>query len=411
MLVDANVRRWHDNLARGSARTAAGYLGKLGRFLEEHALSTKQLVKMAARKRDDLLADHVSRMTKAGRAPAYIKGVKQSVVSFLIWNGVPAPRKVKIPNIGYRPTLRNAYIPSQDELRRVLHASDARSRTAIALMAYGGVRPQVLGNYAGTDGLRLGDIPEASVKDGSLVFQNVPARIMVRRELSKTKNTYFTFLGREGCEYLAACMKERLQLGETITADSPILTPRKVDKPFIRTGNISDIIRRPMKAAGVKLPPYIWRSYFASRAMNAESEGFLRDYRVFMMGHQGDIEHVYALQKQLPQDTVERMRKGYAAALPYLESAFASKPEDARLKVAEVLLQVAGYSSQEVDAMALADKPQSDVMALLRKVPAGSGPGKRQRVVTMEELGPALGGGWTFKATLPDGRAVVEAHA
>ncbi|MFN4337240.1 MAG: hypothetical protein ACK4FV_06660 [Candidatus Nitrosocaldus sp.] len=53
-------------------------------------------------------------------------------------------------------------VPSKDELTRILRMATPRARVAIALMAYSGLRPESIGNYDGTDGLRLSDMPEAS---------------------------------------------------------------------------------------------------------------------------------------------------------------------------------------------------------------------------------------------------------
>lgn len=56
--------------------------------------------------------------------------------------------------------------------------------------------------------------------------------------------------------------------------------------------------------------------------MLAESKGFvLRDYRQFFMGHVGDIEHRYTVNKQrLPDDIIEDMRSAYGKALKFLET-------------------------------------------------------------------------------------------
>jgi hypothetical protein len=40
----------------------------------------------------------------------------------------------------------------------------------------------------------------------------------------------------------------------------------------------------------------------------------IRDFRVFWMGHRGDIEHTYTLNKRLPEDVIEKMRSAYRKA-------------------------------------------------------------------------------------------------
>ncbi|MHB8586878.1 MAG: site-specific integrase [Thermoplasmatota archaeon] len=419
LLADPDVRRWFDNLKRGSPATADNYLRILGRFLELNDLTPKKIVALKPRERDDIVTDHITRLLKEGKTGSTAAVVKKAIISWLDWNGKKLTRKIKVPGVNHRPTLRDAHIPTQEELKRVLNAADARARAATSLMAYSGVRPEVLGNYLGTDGLRVKDLPEALIEKGQVVFDKVPTRLVVPERMSKTGRPYFTFLGQEGCAYLAAYLGKRAEAGEKLSIDSPIITPRNVEKPFMRSVNIGDLIRKPMRAAGLSEPPYIWRSYFSSRAMLAEGKGFTRDYRQFCMGHTGDIEHVYALHKRLPPDAVEAMREGYQAALAYLETSKPLEGEDPTLRAFRVLLLSSGYAEEEVDALQLDEKTEEEIVALLRDrsprpQPAGAPPDGfgaapvPQRIIALGGLDQALAQGWVFKASLPDGRIVIE---
>ncbi len=51
-------------------------------------------------------------------------------------------------------------------------------------MAFSGLTPESLGNYEGTDGLRLEDIKELKLSD-EIEFDKIPVTIMVRNRLSK----------------------------------------------------------------------------------------------------------------------------------------------------------------------------------------------------------------------------------
>ncbi len=416
LLEDPDIKRWYDNLARGSRATADNYLRVLGRFLTANDATPQAIVSLTTKTREDLLADHISGLLEAGKAGSYVEVTKKAVASWLDWNGLRLTRKIRVPNVARRPSLREAHIPSQDELRRVLNVADARARTATALIAFGGLRPEVLGTYLGDDGLRLRDFVEASVSRDQLKVQPVPTKIEIPERLSKTGRPYFTFLGSEGCEYLNAYLRERAEIGETITGASPLITPRKVDKPFMRTINVGDLLRKPMRAAGLREPPYIWRSYFASRAMLAESRGFSRDYRTFTMGHQGDIQHVYALHKKIPPDAVEAIRRGYRAALDFLETR-KSADREAELKdlFRRQILLVAGMTEGEVDKMDLAGTSDADLQRIVRERIVGKsgsngngGPnGSRQKVVPMSAVQLYIEQGWEWVTQLPDDRAVV----
>jgi len=411
LLQDRDVRRWHDNVARGARATADNYLRLLGRFCEASTTTPKALLDLKVKERDDTLSDFVSQLID-GKKTSMALGVKKAVVSWLDWNGQKLSRNIRIPHANERPTLREEYVPEQDVLRRVLNVANAQARASISVVAFAGQRLEVLGNYEGTDGLRFRDFPEARIEKKALVFEVIPTLIRVPASLSKNGLPYLTFLGAEGCEYISGYARERMEDGEKLTLESPVLTPKIAEKEFIRSNNVGDLIRKPMRAAGVDLRPYVWRSYFASRAMMAESKGLLRDWRAFFMGHDGGIQHRYSLQKRLPSDTIEAMRKAYAAALPYLETTQQRQAEDPTLRVVNVLLQAAGYSEEEIREMALETKSQEEIAELLRDKPpsgpAASLPMLRQRIIPLGGLDAALAEGWAFKASLPDGRAVVE---
>ena len=409
---DKDVERWYKNRARGSMATADNYTRVLSRFCEHHGTTPKGFIAMKNKDRTDLVSDYIDELISQKKAPSYVGVYYKVLKSWLEFNGKELGRKITIPNANRRPTLENVTIPSQDQLRRVLNIANARERTAIAFIAFSGLRPEVLGSYKGDDGLRFCDLPEIKVKDGQMEIKETPIMVKVPERLSKVGHSYFTFLGPEGCEYLSAYVQERKALWEHITLDSPVIVPKGYRaKQFIQTINIGDLIRKPMRRAGVSGPPYIFRSYFASRAMLAESNGLLRDYRVFFMGHKGDIEHVYSLHKQVPPDTVEAMRKGYEAALQYLETIPKASKDDSVKELITFLLTDRGLSEEDIEKMGLEEKTSAELLEILKQTPKAAlkqNGNHMQKVISIQDLPRALDEGWEFKATLPDGRAIVE---
>jgi hypothetical protein len=69
-------------------------------------------------------------------------------------------------------------------------------------MSFTGLRPQVLGDEKGVDGLEIRDLPEVEIRDKEIVFNKIPTMVVVRASLSKAGHKYFSFMGEEGCEYL-----------------------------------------------------------------------------------------------------------------------------------------------------------------------------------------------------------------
>jgi hypothetical protein len=57
--------------------------------------------------------------------------------------------EVKINDAEDSPTLVNERMPTQEELARIFRVCKLDAKAAIALMAFSGVKPQVLGNYDG----------------------------------------------------------------------------------------------------------------------------------------------------------------------------------------------------------------------------------------------------------------------
>ncbi|MBS7628615.1 hypothetical protein KEJ23_01355 [Candidatus Bathyarchaeota archaeon] len=84
------------------------------------------------------------------------------------------------------------------------------------------MRPKSLGNYLGTDGVKLGDFAEAEISDSGLEFAKMPTMLIVRRGLSKVKNQYFTFVPEQGITYVKEYLEERVKLGEKLSRDSPL---------------------------------------------------------------------------------------------------------------------------------------------------------------------------------------------
>ena len=223
LLEDADVRRWYENVARGSEVTADVYLRRLGMFCKHFGLKPKQLVDLGEDELYNLLLDYVSALERAGRAGSYIESALKAVKSWLAHNGIEIRRKIKIRGVRDTPSLRDERVPTQQELRRIFLSGDKKTRAACVLVAHSGLRLMTLGNYRGVDGLRVKDLPEIRIEGGRVKFEQIPTMIIVRPELSKTRHQYFTFLSEEGCQYLKDYLEERMLNGECLTPNSPII--------------------------------------------------------------------------------------------------------------------------------------------------------------------------------------------
>ena len=375
LLENPDVERWYRNVARGSRVTADVYLRRVGGFCKEKGLTPADLAGKDERDLRNLLMDFISSMEEKGYAGSYIESIVKAVRSWLSHNYVEMKGKIKIKGARKTPSLKNERVPTQKELKRILLSGDKKARTACVFMAHSGVRNEALGDYLGNDGLRVRDLPEATVEEGTIEFERVPTIVVVREPLSKGKHQYFTFLGEEGCEYLKDYLSERMREGEEISHESAIITPKLRMKPFIRSVNIGDAVRGAIRKAGFSSRPYVLRSYFGTQLMLAESKGLvIRDYRSFWMGHKGDIENRYTTNKyRLPETVIEDMREAYRRSQDFLQTGVSETASEERIKEAfkRQLLLVAGFKEEEMEDIDLANMSDEEFQSLVRQRLAG----------------------------------------
>jgi len=331
LLEDPDIERWYRNVSRGSPITAEVHLRRLSLFCEQNGLTPKELIDLGRKDRkklEDMIEDHTTRMESEGKSPGYIAGILKGVKSWLVHNEVELKRKVKISNRGATPTIDDERVPDKEELKALLMYGDERASAAICLIAQSGLRLETLGNEKGNDGLTIGDLPELEVYEDRVEFIRIPTMIVVRSSLSKAKHKYFTFLPKEGRDHLAAYLNKRLSHGEKFTSETPVIATKmgyrneqETESQFMTTRNVSRIIREAMRPR-FKWRPYVLRAYFDTQMLLAESHGKLpHPYRVFFMGHKGDIEARYTTNKgRLPENLIEDMRRTFDGSSEYLET-------------------------------------------------------------------------------------------
>jgi len=417
LLEDENVRRWYNNVARGSEVTADVYLRRLGNFCQDLKLTPQRLLKLSENQLYNTLLDTVSRAEQEGKAGSYIQSTIKAVKSWLLHNRIEIRGKIKVKGAEDTPTLRDERVPTKQELKRIFYAGDEKARVASVLVAHSGLRIETLGNYRGDGGLMIRDLPDLLIKEGTVEFGHTPATVIVRRELSKAGHQYFTFLSGEGCGYLKDYLELRMREGEKIGPDSAIITPKQRMKPFIRANNIGDAIRESVRRAGFGWRPYVLRSYFDTQLMLAESKGLvLRDYRQFWMGHKGDIENRYTTNKQrLPEAVTEDMREAYKRSQEFLQTTEGEETSEEKLRQGfrKQLLLVAGFSQKELEKMDVPAMSDEELQAIVRKKLLGmeNNNCSKQKVVHINDVENYLAQGWEYVANLPDKKVVIKSNS
>ncbi len=332
LLANMDIRRWYDNLARGSPLTAEGRLRRLGRFCEMHEMTPAQIADLAIkdlRTATDLLEDHITMMESKGYSPGYVDEQIKTVKSWLRHFDVEIRRKIRVSGHNFTPTLQDERVPNAQEMSELYNRADMRASVIISLMAKSGLRPEVIGNHNGTDGLQMRDMPDLVIHQGEVKCTRHPNRIIVRRELSKAGHAYFTFSTRHATDQILSYLNDRFLRGEPLHGNSAVVGPdhtnrsgrgRNSEKVFLPTQGISRIVRKTFRPR-FAWRPYILRPYFDTQLLIAESKGKMaHDFRVFFMGHKGTMESRYTTNKGvLPEVLMTEMREAFMRSEEHLD--------------------------------------------------------------------------------------------
>jgi hypothetical protein len=141
----------------------------------------------------------------------------------------------------------------------------------------------------------------------------------------KTGEPYITFLPKSTAQLIKQYLKLRADSGEKITDKSPLLSNQQFKDRGIRRRTLSTKIRDVLLKSGVELVtyygdkrsrmrPYGIRKYFRSNI----SEKVQKEFGEALIGHTAGLAQVYNGIRDLDPTTIERMRKMYAEAEPFL---------------------------------------------------------------------------------------------
>jgi hypothetical protein len=414
------LKRWFENLKAHSVITAETYFRHLLLWCDRDNTNPMELLELA--KREDFryrIMDVIRRFEAEGKAGSYIAYAEKPLISWLKFNGINVKLSINIKDENRNIRSENERVPSKEELARILRMATPRARVSVSFMAYSGLRLETLGDYEGTDCIKLSDIEGVKISSAGVEFETIPTKLRVRVNLSKTRNEYFTFLGKEGIDYLMEYLNKRIQEGENITLNSSVLQldPKgekkrgKERNDYLRTQLVARDIKKAIVNAGYDWRPYVLRAYFSTALDIAESKGLIsHPWRQFMMGHKGDIEARYSTNKRLPPDMVEEMRESYRKCLKFLETRISEVSEDnAKLFLQQQLLSAVGYKQEEIDKIDLTNVSNEDFQQLLRDKVAGamSDNGAKQKVIPVSDIEQYISDGYDFEAVLPNGKAVM----
>ena len=406
--------------------TATVYLRTLGLYCDLNKTDPKAILKVAGTKAfRDNFTDFIRRMEREGKAGSYLSRFKKVLNSWLSYNGINVKLKVNIRGESDTPRIANERVPNKEELDRILRMATPRGRVSIALMAFSGLRPESIGNYDGSDGLKLGDFVEAEIREDGIEFSKVPSMLVIRKSLSKARHQYFTFIPQQTITYIKEYLEERVKQGEELSKDSPLLgfDPRGVKRNrFLRTTLVTRDVKEAILRAGFNWRPYVLRAYCDTNMIVAESKGKIsHPYLQFIMGHKGDIEARYSTNKAvLPPDMIEDMRKCYKECEPFLSTATQPLEQSNIIKEAKIeALKSMAKSLLGIDLLDVKvakekligrELNKDEELELYEKELKKLREGKHnpQRIIHERELEKYLAEGWQFISVLPSQKILIK---
>jgi site-specific recombinase XerC len=419
---DKEIKRWVEDLRSRSYATAKCVPTNLASYCRDAKTTPQAILKLAKSNSGKLKAqfsDFVRKWESEGKSGAYLGQIKAAINSWLKYNDIMYRIKVNIRDELISKTTRDEVIPTREQLDKILRRATTRQKVEISLIAFSGLRLEVMANAVGNDGLRLKDLEDLDID--SLKFRKVPAKVNIKEELSKARNRYFTFIPEVACQYIIDYLDERKRDGETLTPLTPLILPHydknwQTKTEFLQTFAVSGDIKKAIRGAGFDFRPYVFRAYFATNLDIAESKGVIsHSWRQFLMGHKGDMEAKYSTNKRWLPENIEEIRNVYSKCTKFF-NATSGDDKDVRYVMMKGLLMAAGMKEEEIDNLQLTDMPDNDFQKLLaeRLNIKLNGNGKRQKVVTMEEFDKYFNdkdSNWEYLTTLPDGRVILKLHS
>lgn len=427
-LRDPRICAWHEARKLRTEQGADLDVRKLVFVSERLKLTPAEIVRMAKDEPTalrDLLVRFASGMKARGRQDTYTSKVLASTAGWLRHNGVEFHQFPKLSPIAGE-TLKAERVPTPDELRQIASVLGLRGRVIALALAHAGLRPGVLGNYRGTDGLTLGAFPELRLTgEGAPRFDLKPGqkatRINVPATLSKTRRAYVTFGTLELADTIIAYLKDRVspsyEQPDKLAPDRPLVALSPLGARgnpggpwgFASTKTVVFELRAgisKVRPDGVRWRPYVLRSYCSTQLWTARVD---REAREAMLGHNLGVSGRYNLSKKLGDGLVDDLRAEYEKAVPYLETFARQDTSPSTEEYARLMLAMFGVPKEEIATLPVGSMTPEELKAVAQKyavpVPADV-PGSvsvrpaRQRIVPLGEANALLEKGWRVKETV-----------
>ena len=336
----------------------------------------------------------------SGTVANYVSAIKNRMQ----YDGIPFIRNVKIPNRTYHPTVENEVIPTKDQIISFLTNGKHATQLIISLIAFTGFRFKVIAD------LRIKDFPEMRITENNdVIFEKMPTRVKVRKELNKNGKAYQTFLIETGCMIIKNSLKIRMTKGEKLDSES-LLVPTECKNTTVRqrAKAISRRLTTVFERVEYGSRPYSLKNFFATALLNS---GLEQNLQTFYMGHTGPVQNVYSVQRQQPTEQIEKMRTVFKEKI---EPNLVPQEGNADASVKKGFRKLAESLGIEVKEDADTDETIAEIAEIYK---AGKDDVSRrennqnlvkQKRITEDEIDEYLEDGWEITHTLSNGNLIVK---
>jgi len=345
-------------------------------------------------------ANEMLQRLAGGTVANYVSAIK----SRMQYDGIPFTRPIKIPNRTYHPTVENEIVPTKDQILSFLTNGKHATQVIISLIAFTGFRFNVIAD------LRIKDFPEMRITENNkVIFEKMPTRVKVRKELSKNGKAYQTFLIETGCMTVKNSLEVRMTKGEKLDSES-LLVPTECEKTTVRQR--AKAVSRRLNTVFEKVEygsrPYSLKNFFATALLNS---GLEQNLQTFYMGHTGPVQNVYSVQRQQPTEQIEKMRVVFKEKI---EPNLIPQEGNADASVKKGFRKFAESLGIEVKEDANTDETIAEIAQIYKagkddisRRETTSNPFK-QKSISESEIDQFLADDWEIAHVLPSGRIIVK---
>lgn len=404
ILQDPDTVNWIETI--GSESAQINYQKHLSEYLLYRKLTIQNLVacfKEDENKEIKNVQAFVNQMLQK-LAPATVANYVSAIKSRMQYDSIPFTRNVKIPNRTHHPTVENEVVPTKDQIVSFLRNAKPSTQVIVSLIAFLGVRFKVIAD------LRIKDFPEMRItEDNQVIFEKIPTRIKVRKELSKNGKEYQTFLIEMGCQILKNSLEIRMKKGEKLDSES-LIVPTECEKTTVRQR--AKAIARRLTTVFAKVEygsrPYSLKNFFATALLNS---GLEQNWQTFFMGHTGPVQNTYSVQRQQPAEQIEKMRQTFKEKIephlvPQETNVDASVRKEFRKLAESMGLEVKDGDSTDETIAEIAQIYKAGKDDLSRRE-NNQNPIQQKRIKE-DEIDQYLDDGWEITHTLSNGSLIIK---